>query len=316
MKPIPPELLGGPFKRARAVELGVTPKMLRGRRFERLHHEVYRVAGAAITYDERVAAARLAVPARAHLTGISRIRELGLDYGPLLPIHFVVQGDHHLALDGVFLHRTKALAPLVDGKIAVEAAFICYCSLARVIDAIKVGDWLLHHGHMTLARLIDIAGSHLWRAGAYEALFVANHLTTESRSLRESETAACLEFAGLPRPEFNVELEIAEREVIGDLVYRALMLVIEYEGVQHQEDRGQYNVDIDRYKTMRDNSYTYVQITKERIARPQRMVLGIHAEMVKAGYEGAAPRFGEQWRTLFARVSTIVGRKGPDTNAA
>jgi very-short-patch-repair endonuclease len=316
VKPIPAELLTGPFLRSRARKLGVTPKMLRGRRFERLHYEVYRAVATPLTHADRIAAARLALPEGAYLTGISRIRELGLEYGPALPIRFVVEGDHHLAMDGVFLHRTKALAPIVDGQLAVEAAFISYCSLARVIDAIKVGDWLLHNKHMTLARLIEIAGAHLWRAGAHEALFIANHLTARSRSLRESETAACLEFAGLPRPEFNLTLEISGREVIGDLVYRDLRLVIEYEGTHHQEDREQYNGDIDRYKAMRDNGYRYLQITKERIARPQRMVLGIHEEMVKAGYDGPTPVFGEQWRVLFVRVSKIVGRRGPDADVA
>lgn len=316
MKPIPADLLVAPFTRSRAIEFGVTPKMLRGKRFERVHYEVYRVASGPIEYDARLAAARLALPASAQLTGISRIRELGLDFGPLLPIHFVVQGDLHLALDGVFLHRTKALAPLDDdGRMSAEGAFISYCSLSRVIDAIKVGDWLLSNGHMDRQRLVEIAGAHLWRAGAYEALFVANFLTDRSRSLKESETAACLTFAGLPRPEFNVRLEIVGREVIGDLVYVALRLVIEYEGRHHQEERGQYNKDIDRYKEMRDHAYRYIQVTDERLARPRRMVWLVYQEMCRAGYDGPEPSFGENWNVLFARAKRIVGRKGPDASA-
>jgi very-short-patch-repair endonuclease len=283
MKPIPAELAVGPFTRSRAIELGVTPKMLRGRRFERVHHAVYRLAEGPMDYDARVAAARLALPSHAQLTGISRIRELGLDFGPRLPIHFVVEGDLHLDLDGVFLHRTKALAPLTDGRMSAEGAFISYCSLARVIDAIKVGDWLLHNEQMDLARLIEVAGAHLWRAGAYGALFIANFLTNRSRSLKESETAACLTFAGLPAPEFNLTLEIVGREVIGDLVYVALRLVIEYEGRHHQEERDQYNKDIDRYKAMRDSDYRYVQVTEERLRSPRRMVRQVHAEMCRAG---------------------------------
>ena len=316
MKPIPAELCSGPFLRSDALKLGVTPKMLRGKRFERVHFEVYRVAAGPIDHSECLAAARLALPRDARLTGISRIQELGLDHGPLLPIHFVVEGDHHLDLDGVFLHRTKSFAPLVDGQMSAEGAYISYCSLARVIDAIKVGDWLLTNNHMDLTRLIEVASAHLWRAGAYEALYIANFLTTKSRSLKESETAACLTFAGLPTPEFNLTLDIAEREVIGDLVYVALRLVIEYEGRHHQEEREQYNKDIDRYKLMRDHSYRYMQTTDERLKRPQRMVRLVHDEMREAGYDGPPPMFGENWKTLFVRVSRLVGRKGPDLTAA
>lgn len=285
--------------------------MLVGRRFERIHQAVYRIACGPVTYDERLAGARLALPSEAQLTGISRIQELGLDFGPLLPIHFVVEGDLHLDLDGVFLHRTKSLAPLLDGRMSAEGAFIAYSWLARVIDAIKVGDWLLHNEHMDLTRLIEVAGAHLWRAGANEALFIANFLTDRSRSLKESETAACLTFAGLPRPEFNVTLDIPGREVIGDLVYRSRRVVVEYEGAHHQEERTQYVSDIDRYKAFRDHDYRYVQVTKERLMKPRSMVELVHAELRSAGYDGPEPVFGEQWRVLFARVSTVVGARHP-----
>jgi hypothetical protein len=309
MRAIPAVLGTGPFTRARALELGVTRSMLVTRRFERLHHGVYRIAGVPMTHDERVAAARLALPATAQLTGISRIQELGLDYGPRLPLHFVVEGDLHLELEGVFLHRTKSLAPLVDGRMSAEGAFISYCSLARVVDAIKVGDWLLHERHMDRGRLIEVADAQRWRAGADEALYVTNYLTAESRSLKESEVAACLVFAGLPAPEFNLVLDITDRVVIGDLVYVPLRVVIEYEGAQHQEERGQYLSDIDRYKALRDHDFRYLQITKERLDRPRGMVRLVHRELCEAGYEGPPPVFGETWRVLFARLSTVVGAR-------
>ena len=51
-----------------------------------------------------------------------------------------------------------------------EAAYLAYCARARVIDAIKVGDWLLHNEHMALQRLTDLASADTWRDGAKEAL--------------------------------------------------------------------------------------------------------------------------------------------------
>ncbi len=64
---------------------------------------------------------------QAHLTGITRLQLLGMDYGPRRPVHFVVEGELHLAFEGVFLHRTKALPPLDDVGVCVEAAFMSYC---------------------------------------------------------------------------------------------------------------------------------------------------------------------------------------------
>ena len=153
------------------------------------------------------------------LTGISRLQRLGLDFGPRRPIRFVIEGDHHLDLDGIFLHRTKRLPPTDDVEVTVPAAFIAYCARARVIDAIKVGDWLLREGHMTLAPVRDLALAQLWRDGAHEAIWVLDHLDGRSRSLKESETKAVLVFAGLAAPALNVPVDVGEDVVlIGDLV--------------------------------------------------------------------------------------------------
>ena len=263
-----------------------------------------------------VKAARLALPEQAHLTGISLIQELGLDYGPRKPVHFVVAGDHHLAFEGVFLHRTKALAPLEDGDVCVEAAFMSYCVQCRVIDAIKVGDWLLHNGHMDLGRLEALATAHPWRDGAYEALWVLEHLDPDSWSLMESETRAVLVFAGLPRPTCNKQLpEITTRVVITDLLYRDQGLAVEFEGLQHQDDRKQYTKDLDRYALMRAAGVPYVQVTKEKLQRPRRLVHEVHRALVARAYDGPAPAFGERWRSLFHSLRAAVGERDWPTKA-
>ena len=146
MARLPPELLTGPFGLARSRELRVTRRVL-ARHFRRLHHEVWVHRDHVMTRRDWLCAARLALPDRAQLTGVTRLPELGLPFGPTWPLRFVIQGDHHLALDGVFLHRTKHLPPTDDVGVTAAAAFIMFCARARVIDAIKVGDWQLHHDH-------------------------------------------------------------------------------------------------------------------------------------------------------------------------
>lgn len=161
MKPIPPELISGPFSRARALELGVTSRMLQGERFVRVVPGVWRTSEHKMTPDDWIEAARLVLPASAHLTGITRLQRLGLDFGPSKPVHFVIEGDHHLAYDEIFLHRTKRLPPTDRVGVTVPAAYIAYCAKARVIDAIQVGDWLLHNRHTTLDAIRDLGLSEL-----------------------------------------------------------------------------------------------------------------------------------------------------------
>ncbi len=303
-------LPAGPFTRRQALAAGFSSRMLQGEGFVRLFPRVWRRAAHVMSDADWVMAARLALPAHAHLTGISLIQELGLDYGPRKPLHFVVAGDLHLAFDGVFLHRTKALAPLEEGDVCVEAAFMSYCVQCRVIDAIKVGDWLLHNQHMDLGRLEALATAHPWRDGAYEALWVLEHLDPDSWSLKESETRGVLVFAGLPRPECNQRVPtITVRTVIADLLYRDYGFVVEFEGVQHQDDRAQYTKDLDRYSLMRGAGVPYVQATNEKLQRPRRLVREVYDGLVARGYDGPAPVFGERWRSLFGSLRRAVGER-------
>ncbi|GAB3775397.1 hypothetical protein GCM10027600_39780 [Nocardioides ginsengisegetis] len=312
MHSLPPELLTGPFLRGTARDLGITDRMLQGSRFARVHPRVWRHRDLEMTEVDQVAAAMLALPDRALLTGISRIRALGLDFGAQQPLRFVIEGDHHLALEGIFLHRTKKLPPAAGRMVTPAAAYLSYVARARVIDAIKVGDWLLHHGHMTRAELRDLALGALWRDGAHEAIWLLDHLDERSRSLKESETRAMLTFSGLDRPESNGALDVGGVILTPDLLYRKWgPLALEYEGTQHQLDRTQYVSDIDRYELYRNASIPYVQITNEKLAQPRRLVLDVHRALVARGYDGPAPSFGERWLLLFARVSTAVGPRQP-----
>ncbi|MFC4786021.1 hypothetical protein ACT8ZV_16200 [Nocardioides sp. MAHUQ-72] len=310
MRSVPEALRAGPFTRPEALAAGVTPRMLDGKRFVRIHQKVWRHRDHEMTEADWVEAARLALPDSAYLTGLSRLQQLGLDFGPRRPLHFVVEGDHHLAIDGVFLHRTKQLAPTDEVGVNPAGAFIAYVARARVIDAIKVGDWLLHHGYMTIDDLHTLALSALWRDGAHEAVWILDYLDERSRSLKESEMRAVLEFSDLPAPDVNVPVPVGEDvTVIGDLVYTRWRTVVEYEGAQHQEDREQYVADLGRYALMRGAQVTYVQVTREKLARARTTVGEVFRALVANGYDGPPPVFGEKWRLLFAQVSDAVGPK-------
>lgn len=310
MREIPEELRGRPFSRAQAQAVGVTSRMLEGARFVRVHGGVWRLREHRMTPDDRVTAAHLALPARAHLTGITRLQQLGLDFGPRSPLRFVMQGDLHRELDGVFLHRTKKLAPTDDVGVVVSAAYLSYCSLARVIDAIKVGDWLLHHEHTTRDEISALALAAPWRDGAAESLWVLDHLDAASRSLKESETRALLASSGLCVPETNVPLQISESlTVIGDLVYPRWRTVIEYEGRHHQEDRSQYSSDIDRYALLRAENIAYLQVTQEKLDRPRTLVGEAYRLLLSRGYDGPQPEFGERWKQQFGPLSHVLGSR-------
>ena len=311
MHDIPSELTRRPFTRAEALALGLTPRMLQGARFVRLYPRVWRHRDHVMTPASWITAGRLALPDGAALTGISRIQQLGLDLGPRAPLHFVLPGRLHLAFEGMVLHRTVLMPPLDgEGTVTPAASFISYCTHARLIDAVMVGDWLLHHEHMSVGELDALFDAQPWRDGVEEARLVVPFLDGHSRSVKESETRMLLVASGLPMPEANVELRVIREAVVtADLVYVVYLVVVEYEGAQHQEDRAQYLGDVDRYGLMRRHKVRYVQVTKEKLRAPRSVPRAVYAELREAGYKGPAPEFGEVWHQLFRPVRDLTPRR-------
>lgn len=115
--------------------------------------------------------------------------------------------------------------------------------------------------------------------------------------------------AGLPRPESNLGFELGGERVIGDLVYRKWLVFVEYEGAHHQEDRGQYVSDLDRYALLRRHHIGYVQVTRESLRHARAMVTEVFRELRSRGYDGPAPTFGPQWAEAFARITDLAGRR-------
>ena len=73
----------------------------------------------------------------------------------------------------------------------------------RTLDLIKVGDWLLRGGHLTVDEVTELVAAQPWRAGADQPAWVCRWLRGGVRSLPESELRSILVFGGLPEPEVN-----------------------------------------------------------------------------------------------------------------
>jgi len=308
MRELPDTLLHRPVPRREALALGLSARVLEGRRFVRVHHGVYRHRDHAMTFADDLAAAKLALPPTAYVTGATRLRLLGLEVGPPYPLRFVVQGDLHLALDGVFLHRTVLLPPVDEVGVTPAAACLAVCRRVRTVDAIGVGDWLLHRGHVDADELTGLVTTEPWRDGAAEVAWVLDQLVGDARSMRESALRCYLVFAGLPPAEPNGPIVLGDVAVHGDLWFPAYRTAVEYEGVQHQADRGQYVSDIDRYALYRRHDVHYVQITTEKMRTLRAGVREIHECLVRGGYAGPPPDFGATWDSLFTRLSQLVPR--------
>lgn len=301
--PVPHEFESGPFHRDDFVEAGLSPKILLGRRFQRVFPNVWAPARE-LSHEERIAAAALSLTGRARLSHVTRIQALGLAHGETDDLHFTVAGDHHIDTEGIFLHRTVVMPPTDDVGVTPAAAFVQCCAELRLIDLIIIGDWLVGHEHMTLEEVRHVTSAQPWRPGAKEALRVLDWLDGAARSPKESELRACIMACGLPTPEVNIPLfdEFGREVGIVDLLLRQWCLAVEYEGRQHAEDARQFARDIGRYADLRRLGVDYVQVTATMLASPRATMVGLHRRLVERGYNGPAPHFGARWFALFGPV--------------
>ncbi len=308
---IPDALRHGPFTTSDALRHGVSKDMLSRKSWRRLFPRVWVHVDHEMSPADWVLAAVLTLPPDARLTGITRIQRLGLDHGPELPLHFVVARDHHIATDGIMLHRTDRMPGADDHAVTPTAAYVAYCSEATVLDAIIVGDWLLHENHMSLEGLVELACRDDWRAGSAQALWIRPYLDGRAASPAESELRASIVFSGLPRPGVNVEITIRGRRVVVDLAWLIWKVIVEYEGRHHQADRRQYLIDIDRYALVRTTDLAYLQVTTEQMRNIIGVLTRLHAALVAGGYDGPAPDFGRRFRALYRRIpATSSPRNG------
>lgn len=309
MRRVPEHLCHGPITRQQALQLGVTRDVLEGVQFRRLHQSVYVHRTHRMTWFDHLEAARLALPTTARTTGATRLRQLGLGVGPLFPLHFVVEGDLHLTLDGVFLHRTAKMPPHNEHGVSAEAAFVAYCADSRLIDAIRVGSVLLNKKVLDGPNLEHMLTEEPWRRGAAETSYALPFLEGDCRSMTEAELFAYVVFAELPVPDVNRTIELAGGDAVApDLWFEDYGLAVEYEGGHHQDDRGQYLADIDRYAAYRRSDVPYEQVTKERLRSPRATVRLVHRALVDRGYDGPPPNFEGGWLLLFMLLSDLVRR--------
>lgn len=294
----------GPFTRAQARAAGMSDRRLQGRQFVRVHPRVWRWAGYRMTPSDWQIAAQLAMPERARLSHVSRIQRTGLDVGPLHPVHLTITGDHHLAVEGIFLHRTEVMPPTDAVGVTPAAAFVQCCASMPLLDLVVIGDHLLRVEAATPEEIAAVARLHPWRPGAAHVRSVLPWLHPRSWSPKESELRAYVVASGLPTPEVNAEIRGFDGTVIGigDLWFPRWRLVVEYEGRQHAEDPRQFRRDIERYAAFRDHDVAYVQVTAAMTADPTAVVQRIHTALVRRGYDGSPPRFGARWGSLFCGV--------------
>ena len=181
------------------------------------------------------------------------------------------------------------------------ATFIdCAGSLA-LVDMVVMGDALVKKYKIDPAELRRrCKNSTDYYAGL--ARIAADYVRAGVDSPMETRLRMLIVLAGLPEPEVNVTIwhEDGTWRRRFDLCYRAIKLIIDYEGRQHAEDSRQWHWDIERREEFDDEGYRILLVTSLGIYREaERTLHRIRRQLILRGMPDV-PVIDERWREHFA----------------
>ena len=303
-RPIPRQLRHRPFTYAEAVAAGLSLRVLQGRRFRRLHREVYVCSDLELTLAVRIRAALLILPPDTVVTGVTALRLRGLDVGRDARLHLSTMHPHQLQLNGVMVHRRRRPAlRTLDEELPVTTPAQTFVEASRqlsLVDRVIAGDWLIHHQKVTLAglqRFVDKVHDHGVRRARRAMVLVRER----AESPRETVLRLMIVFARLPEPELNLPLRDGVEFVARpDLIYVAYRVIIEYDGLHHFESRTQRDHDIKRRERLEALGWRIIVITTDSMRRPHDVVWRIYLALRDRGYDGPPPVFNDMWNSWFA----------------
>ena len=294
-----------PFLRADALAAGVSPSLLRGRRFRRIFTGVYVHASVPAHPLLRVQAALVLHPPTAFASHVSAARVYDVPLPTLADEHVSVLSEkdrrrrlgirNHVAAPGTQVVTVRGLRVSAPAQMFVELG-----DVLGLVDLVVVGDALVRHRRLTPddLRTACATSSH---PGARAARRAATYVRARVDSPMETRLRMLLVLAGLPEPTVDHRILDRDGRVLYrfDLSYPDLRIVVEYDGRQHRADLDQWDHDTERKDWLDAAGWLHVPVFSRGIYRdPGRTVQRVEAVLRSRG--AVLPRrLADDWRAHF-----------------
>ncbi|GAB3753492.1 endonuclease domain-containing protein [Microlunatus parietis] len=284
-----------------ARRYGLTVRQFRAPRFRRLSHGVYLSGPEAATLTERAAAALLALPKDAVITGVTALWMHGVEIGSPMPIRAATGTGGRTVREGIRLARVRRL-PESHRRLARPApAWLAANAELDLVQSVAAADRLIRLGRVSQSELV--AGADAWSGrGCLLARRAARLTRSGVDSPRESTLRLLMVLAGLPEPRCNPMIGTRDAPIGHfDLVLDDYRVVVEYDGDHHRTDPLQWSRDIARHEAAAAAGYAVIRVTNGRMAHPREIAATVHARLAERGYQGPEPDFTREWQALFER---------------
>jgi hypothetical protein len=305
-RPLPPNLRGGPFRVATALDEGVTSKRLRASDLERPFHGV-RVGSAevgvigtstpGVSESDRahhVARARSYLPilgeggSFSHSTAAAIYGfPLAMAFGSTIHVSSPTQSPRGAGVTG---HRGIRATRVVNGFPLADPAMVWVqlSTLVSLDDLIIVGDFLVQRKNplctvddlITAAALPGVRGIRAIRRALRD-------VRSGTDSPMETRLRLLIVRGGLPEPTIGYTIRDRAGDFVGtpDLSYIRERIAIEYEGDVHRANRAVFAEDIERRELMQELDWYVIRVTSDHVFKhPKWLVTRISRQLSERSF--------------------------------
>jgi hypothetical protein len=276
-----------PFRGSRARQRGAVTRNDLRTRYRAVFRDVYIGRDAELTPAAKARAAWLATGAT--LAGLSAAAVLGTKWLDGAAPAEIVRADRY-GPRGLVVH-SYALADdevcTVRGMRVTTAARTAF-DIGRDLPigrAVPVLDALLNATGIKPADVIALSDRHPGARGVRRLRAALELADGGAESPQETRVRLLLVAAGIPKPE--TQIEFRELRIRVDMGWRDWKVAVEYDGIQHWEDRYQRSWDIERIALLEAAGWSVVRVSAEMLSqRPMAVVDRVKNKLAERGAYG------------------------------
>ena len=296
-QPIPESLQARPFTVGQAEAAGVPARRLRNSGFRRLARGVYATADTPDSIDLNCRAALLCMPEGSVISHWSALALLGLAEGivEVVDVSLPPQASVPRHQPGIRVHqRTVGNEPTMVDGIPISGPGRTLVDMAPHLShrrLVVIGDALVRRAG-GLDRLVQQIDREVGQRHVVAARAATRRVRAGVDSPQETLWRLAIVDAGLPEPEVDIDVRDAAGEWIGhgDLGYRALRIVMQFEGDVHRTNRRRWQQDIARDESFVAAGWRVLRATGDDVVRPARFLWRLEQARQQALRESCGPR--------------------------
>ena len=224
----------------------------------------------------------------ATLGGLSAAAVLGTKWLDAAAPAEIVRADRH-GQRGMVVHSYQ----LTDDEVqacrgmrvttAARTAFDIGRDLP-VVRAVPILDALLNATGIKPADVVASTDRHPGARGVRRLRAALELADGGAESPQETRVRLLLVGAGLPKPE--TQIEFRDLRIRVDMGWREWRVAVEYDGIQHWENRYQRSWDIERIALLEAAGWSVVRISAEMLSRPDAIVERVKSKLRERGAFG------------------------------